>query len=301
MKPSMKHSGLFGCIWLGLALTASATLSAAESRPVGALGRLQPASGIIELGTWEGQAISEVLVAVGDKVTTGQPLVKLAARDTAELELKLAQLALNELVQTGPLAVRAAELTVKQAEADHALAKERLARYTSLNDGAISPQESLLRQNRLEVAAIQVEQAKAALDATIGKNKNALDRARIQVALAQRKLDSMTFVAPSDGTILELSAVVGGRVGPLLVKMADTRRMIVLAEVFEGELGRLRTGASCEVTHEALGTKPLTGRLTRIGRVVSHPGKVAQVWIELDRPEPADRFVGMEVNVTIRP
>lgn len=287
-------------LFLGL-LAAAAPLLAAEARTIGALGKLQPASGVIELGASAGETIDSVLVAVGDKVAAGQPLVRFADRGLSELELRMAQNALRETEETNPLSIRSRELALRQAESDHTLAKERLDRYTALNDTAVSPQELEQRKQRAEAAANQLDAAKADLAATVSRTATSLERARIQLAQAQKKVASLTLASPVAGTVLELNGTAGGRAGSFGIKLADTSRMIVLAEVFEGELGRLKTGAACELKHDALGEAAITGRVTQIGRIVSTSGKVAQVWIELDKPEPADRFIGMEVNVTIKP
>jgi HlyD family secretion protein len=287
---------------LGLLLASSpAVLPAAEARTIGALGRIQPAGGVIELGASAGETIDAVLVTAGTKVVAGQPLARFADRGFSDLDLRMAQNALRETEETNPLSLRSRELALRQATSNHALAKERLERYAALAESAISPPELEQRKQQAEAASNQLEEAKAALAGTLSRNATALERATIQLSVAQKRSAALTLVSPIAGTVLEVSGSSGARTGAFNIKLADTSRMIVLAEVFEGELGRLRIGAPCEVKHDAFGEAPLPGRVTQVGRIVSGSGKVAQVWVELDKPEPADRFIGMEVNVTIKP
>ncbi len=286
---------------ISLLLACPAALRADPARTIGALGRIQPADGVIELGASAGETIDAVLVTAGAKVTAGQPLVRFADRGFAELELRMAKNALRETEETNPPTLRSRELALRQATSNHALAKERLERYTALNESAISPPELEQRKQQAESATNQLEEAKAALTGTLSRTANSLERATIQLTVAQKRFDALTLPSPIAGTVLEVSGSSGARAGAFNIKLADTSRMVVLAEVFEGELGRLRTGARCEVKHDALGEAAVTGRVTQIGRIVSGTGKVAQVWVELDKPEPADRFIGMEVNVTIKP
>jgi HlyD family secretion protein len=286
---------------LCLALLGVAALRADAERQIGAFGRLQPASGVIELSTFPGEIVSAVRVSVGDKVQAGQTLLEMALRETAAQELQLAELALSEAQQAGPLAVKFRQLALDQALADSALAKDRLARYLALGENAISSQELEVRKQLVASSSTLSENAKTELASATVRAEVALARARIQIAQARRRLDSMTILAPCAGTVLDVPAVAGGRAGPVGIKMADTGSMVVIADVFEGDFGRVKIGMKCEVRHDALGKTPLTGRLVRLGRIVNTTAKSAQVWIELDQAQPADRFIGMEVNVTIIP
>ena len=279
----------------------SAAARAAETRSIGALGRIQPAGGVVDLGAPGPEPVAAVRVAAGDTVEAGQALIEFGGREAAQAELQLARLELREAEQNGPNSLRTRELALIQARADLALATERLERYLKLNGSSISAQETALRQHQVTTATTQVETAALAHESARITVETSIESARLKVAQAERRLAGTTLTAPIAATILEVNAVVGGRAGPTVVKLADTSRMIVLAEVFEAELGRLRVGAPCEVKHDALGREPVAGKLVRVGRLVTASSKVVQVWIELARTEPADRYIGMEVNVTIQP
>jgi multidrug efflux pump subunit AcrA (membrane-fusion protein) len=53
-----------------------------------------------------------------------------------------------------------------------------------------------------------------------------------------------------------------------------------------------------QVSNSALGA-PLSGEVERIGRTVDPVNRLAKVWVKLDNPTPADRYIGMQVDVRI--
>ena len=44
-------------------------------------------------------------------------------------------------------------------------------------------------------------------------------------------------------------------------------------------------------------TRPL--RNSSIGRVIDPVNRLAKVWVKLDKPAPADRYIGMQVDVKV--
>ncbi len=95
-----------------------------------------------------------------------------------------------------------------------------------------------------------------------------------------------------------------------LLEMGDVSSMVARAEVYQSDVPRIQPGDPAEV--DILGTK-VAGKVTRIGTVVGKNQltsidpraprdlRVIDVTIQLDRAEPAGRFVDMEVEATIRP
>ena len=74
--------------------------------------------------------------------------------------------------------------------------------------------------------------------------------------------------------------------------------MYVVTDFFEGDLAKLASGQRVTVTNAALG-QPLQGRLERIGRQVDPVNRLTKAWVALDQPSPADRFIGMQVDVKV--
>ena len=80
---------------VGLLLAVLPTGSTAQTTPAGeihALGRLEPATGLIMVGSRPGQRIDEIKVAPGDEVAAGQVLAILEGRKQAEAQLAMAEL-----------------------------------------------------------------------------------------------------------------------------------------------------------------------------------------------------------------
>jgi HlyD family secretion protein len=190
-----------------------AALEAEANRPlppqvqVAALGRVEPAGGVVNVSAAETGIISQLLVKEGDRVTQGQPLaylnsydVRLAERDYAESQLVEAQETLTAQTQLGEArvqeadsrigqidlpeeeAVRAQEATIGDLEAQLNLAEVDLARYQTLaNQGAIAQQ-----QLDSQVAQVErIQQQISAAEATLAQLASARD-ANIGNASAQR-------------------------------------------------------------------------------------------------------------------
>ncbi|MGD1900387.1 MAG: efflux RND transporter periplasmic adaptor subunit [Phormidesmis sp.] len=182
---------------------------------VAALGRVEPAGGVIEVASPEqGGVISELLVSAGDAVTGGQILaylnlyeVRLAERDLAESQLVEAQQQLVAQQQLGSAQIAEANTRVDQVNLPQAEAIEAqnaqirdlqaqlnlesidLNRFERLAaQGAISQQQ--LDSQRAQVA--QTQQKIAAAKATLtqldtARNAN-LDNAVAQVSAAEADL-----------------------------------------------------------------------------------------------------------------
>jgi HlyD family secretion protein len=111
----------------------------------------------------------------------------------------------------------------------------------------------------------------------------------------------MQLVAPVDATVLEVNVQAGASAGGgPAITLADTSRMFVVADIFEGDLPKLAPGQRATMTNAALG-QPLQGRIDRIGRVVDPINRLAKVWVLLDQASPADRFIGMQVDLKVDP
>ena len=133
-----------------------------------------------------------------------------------------------------------------------------------------------------------------------------LDR---QIDLARASLAETETKAPIKGQVLEVLAHAGEiSSGPLLA-FGDLGEMVAIAEVDQADVPRLKLGdaASVRILDQAV-----AGKVTRIGSVVGknqltnidpralQDRRVLKVTIALDQPEPARRFVNMEVDVTIK-
>jgi HlyD family secretion protein len=160
-----------------------------------------------------------------------------SARDAAQRNLE----ALRRLQQEGAASqgeVRAAEDTLKRAQADLTLAEQKKAdRY--------SPPE---------VAKVQAQasEAQAAYDA------------------AEDALSKSSVRASFDGVVYFLPVKQGAFVqaGDLLLQEADLSRVLVRAFVDEPDIGRLQVGQIVEITWDAVPGRTWTGRVSTVPSTV---------------------------------
>lgn len=181
---------------------------------VTALGRVEPAGGVINVAASEQGVVKELLVEEGDKVTQGQPVayldlydVRLAERNYAESQLAEAEDALAAKIQLDQARIQEADSRIAQVDLPEAesirsqraaigdlqaqlnLARTDLRRFETLaNQGAIAQQQ--LDSKAAEVA--QIEQKIAAAQATLEQLSAArsanLDNASAQMSAAEANL-----------------------------------------------------------------------------------------------------------------
>ncbi|MEM5788562.1 MAG: efflux RND transporter periplasmic adaptor subunit, partial [Syntrophobacteraceae bacterium] len=149
--------------------------------------------------------------------------------------------------------------------------------------------------------------AKAKLDLAHQELERLEKDREFKVSRAERKLRSMKdqaeryMVAPVEGTVIETLQNPGEvSSGGLVIKLADLRRMNVLAEVFEGEITRVKPGMQAVITAKVF-SEPLNGKVVSVGRIISPQSRNVQVAISLDNPEIASGYINLEVNVSILP
>ena len=102
-----------------------------------------------------------------------------------------------------------------------------------------------------------------------------------------RAAETVTVSSPVSGVILEKMALRGMRVmaGQTLFKIADLSTVWVEAEVYETDLGMVRTGARGTVTIRAYPDKSFSGRVTYIYPSVTEQTRTVRVRIALSNPE----------------
>jgi HlyD family secretion protein len=181
----------------------------------------------------------------------------------------------------------------------------------------------------------QTELAQVKKKSILAERDQALQQVPVEAAeqsqrLAQWRLDECTLKVPEEvvtGTVLRVPGHAGQVTGtqPIL-ELAAGDAIVVVAEVYEDDLDRLHKGlkkpegVTATVQARALegsGTKPLTGKVEpdQVARLVVHnqmlslnpradqDRRVVQVRVLLD-PESAERaqkFIGLQVNVLLKP
>ena len=181
--------------------------------------------------------------------------------------------------------------------------------------------------NELSAAEDEFEKLRKSIDLAhreaLAKRKTAeANRARIpsivqleslqkQVELARRRLDLTTLRAPSQGEILKIYLNEGETLAqqPIL-QMADTSRIVAVAEVYEDDVRRIRRDERARVVSSALGAE-LTGKVTYIGNMVakntvvgldptaSTDRRVVEARILLDDNQAARHLINLQVTAYI--
>ena len=138
-----------------------------------------------------------------------------------------------------------------------------------------------------------------------------VDVGRAELQGAQSALDMDTVHAPIRGQVVEVHARQGERVGPNgIAEIAQTDRMYAVAEVYETDIGRVKTGQRATIRSKAIDPS-LTGTVERVGMkigkldvldtdpVARTDARVVEVEIRLDDSARAAALSNLQVEVAI--
>lgn len=294
-----------GRLLLAVGLTVMAVLAGGQAvaqKPagsVGAIGRIQPRGGIMTVGTSPGQVlVDSVLVKEGDTVRKGQALAVLAERHLRETEVQLATERLRTIEETSRSRLDLATVELDAARVSRDTARADLQAVEGLDPQTVSAREKRLRAQQLSTAEVALRVAQARVEDLRRSQEPELRQARAQLETARAVLSRTQVVAPMAGVVVEVMARPGGVLAGPVLTLADTSTMQVVADVFEGDLGRIAPGSKARVSNAALGGQ-VTGTVARIGRTVDAGSRLGKVTIQLDQASPADRYLGMQVEVSI--
>jgi Cu(I)/Ag(I) efflux system membrane fusion protein len=98
---------------------------------------------------------------------------------------------------------------------------------------------------------------------------------------------SLDWPSPVDGVLMSKSAIVGGRVmpGDELYRLADVATVWVIADVAEGDIGRVKIGSSARITFKTFPGEVFEGKIAFILPELKAETRTAQVRVELPNPE----------------
>ncbi|MGA2217769.1 MAG: efflux RND transporter periplasmic adaptor subunit [Terracidiphilus sp.] len=314
---------------------ASAVPSAEVTARVSCLGRIQPEDGVIHVagpyiwGDYHPARVESLKVREGDEVRKGQALavfvgktnleagVAQAQAQSAKARLRVEQVRAG--VRKPDLAAQQAEIARLEAEAQNA--RTELRRYEALratDDVTVAEVEA--RRTAVQVSEFAVEAARHRLesmgevpDTDIRMAEADLTEAEANEQRARSEFEASTIYAPADGKVLKINAHEGEEVGISgLLDIARSKRMFVVAEVYETDIDRVRVGQHVTITGDLLGTTVLTGVVERIAHNVKDaavmPGdtvtfsdkRIIETLIRLDQNEPASNLIGGRVIVVIQ-
>ena len=237
-------------------------------------------------------------VAAGDTVKRGQVLAVLESPDLSDA-LKREQSSYQQLeaeVARQQILARKQKLLAQRdadtAEIDRLSAQRTLERYQAVaNDGIIAKIDFQKAKDALNSAEIRARHAsKAALlegddvGLALKTKVNELDRQRLSMANAQRRVDELTVRAPVDGFIGTLSvqdrSIVAANTA--LMTLVDLSRLEVELEVPESYVADMGLGMTAEID---IGGQKALGKLSALSPEVVKNQVLARVRFDGAQPK----------------
>jgi HlyD family secretion protein len=292
---------------------------------------------LVELAS---KADREIEVALLDQqIASAEQQQQLAVAD-AKRELALANAKLNELNTVAPLEIKAQELGLQALDQKAQALSDQLRKMEALqrSSPATVPEQDIRTvrvqrdqaQAEHEAGKALLEKAKAARESGVAlanlqleaaqahqeraQNDKSVAALRKKLELANLQLKRTTLTAPWPGTVLKVSGVTGELTAPQqpILQLADTTAMVVVAEVYETDIERLRQAGQVQATIRSRALpKDLKGTVTRVGRLIARntvldidptadaDRRVFEVLVALDAPssEVAGKFLNLQVQV----
>ena len=165
-----------------------------------------------------------------------------------------------------------------QARTQLAVAKADFERAEKLHGDQIIAQKDHLR------AHAEFEKAKATVAAAgdrlrmLGVNTSPADEGRA--------VSTFPLSTPFAGTVIEKHAILGELAQPdkSIFTVADLSRLWIEANLFEKDLGRVKTGSDAVITVDAYPGEVFQGKLTYIAAVVDKESRTVQARVEVANP-----------------
>lgn len=217
---------------------------------VTAAGNLAPTNQIVVGSELSGTA-KEVLVDTNDQVKQGQTLARL---DTSKLD---------QQTERSRAALLAAKARVSQAEATLEESRAALARQEELHklSGGKTPSRAAM-----ETARATVSRAEADLESA----KATVAGSEAEVRAFESDLEKTIIRSPVDGIVLARSIEVGQTVAasftaPTLFTIAeDLKKMELLVNVSEADIGRIEAGQTATFTVDAWPNRNYTAKVKKV-------------------------------------
>lgn len=209
--------------------------------------------------------LQEVYVRLGDRVTRGQRIAKIE-----DFELQ-------EQIKQAEAAQQVALATIRQREADLALAKTNVERSEALFEKNILPKQTLddtvaryqSAQAQLDLARAQAVQSKARLDELNINMANTVITSPVNGFIARRLVDPGASV---------------GQNAPV-VEVVDISRVRLVANIVERDLEQLESGDPTRVQVDAYPGETFTGRIARVSPVLDPATRTAPIEVEIPNPD----------------
>ena len=192
---------------------------------------------------------------------------------------------------TADISPQKAQLNRAKAAYDQALANCSLAK-NSINNSAV---QSALAQ--LEQAKTNLDNLVNPTDRTTATAKAQLDQAKLAVDSARQQLANAKILAPFDGVVTQVNALVGGLSSSGTIVMADDSHLHVGMLVDETQIGQIKVGQPAQVTFDALPGTTVTGTVSLINPAGTVSQGVVNYLVRIDlNPTTAPLKLDMTAN-----
>jgi HlyD family secretion protein len=231
----------------------------------------------------------------------------------AEANLTLAEIRLEKAKDDFDRASSSSDAASANAQASYAGAlqayQSQLAAWNWYNGHPSEIEQEMLDAEVALAEANLVEAESSYMDVAAGPDQTRLELARLQVARAQADLasamadrDGARITAPFDGTVLEVSAVVGDNVNADFITVDDLTVPYLDIYIDETDLFLIDEGYLVEVYFDALPDEFFTGTVIQVDPVLYSAGGSSMVHgkVEMEQDEQLAALpVGVSAGVDV--
>jgi HlyD family secretion protein len=186
--------------------------------------------------------------------------------DSAKETYDDAQTAYNNYVSDWRVQVNgSAEISAQKSQLDRAKANYEQAVINC------NLAKSSVNDTGIKSAYASLVQAQANLDSLLNPSERTLTAAKVQLEQAelalteaQQALEDARIVAPFDGMVTDITAIVGGSSTGAAIELTDVGQYHVDVLVDETEIGQVQVGQQANITFDALSDVTVTGEVARI-------------------------------------
>jgi HlyD family secretion protein len=190
----------------------------------------------------------------------------------------------------------------------NALGEAEVALDEALHDGQIEDVEAWNEVDQAQNRVLQAQEDLASLESgpderTVLQAQLKVDRAELALEEAQDELEAAELRAPFDGTVVDVSAIAGQRVGSGgIVTLADLEEPLVQFWVEQSDISGVAVGNRVEIEFEAMPDQVFSGEVIRIdpALVTVENYLAVQCWASLELSERQGDLLGdMNADVEV--
>lgn len=230
----------------------------------------------------------QVLVAVGDRVARGQPLLRFDNIESGELFAQY----------------HVARAELERLRVQHAAASRQSERNRSLAViGAVPKKDAELNEAEVEALLRSIKAQEGVLAGITSRLQRFGLTMRENETLDPSKGSSTTIDSPFSGVILAVRAAPGEafEAGAGLLTIADLSRVWVQAEVYEKDLARVQVGGTASITVDTYPGELFSGKVAYVSDMLDPKTRTAKVRCEVANPRARlklDMFAAVELPTT---